>query len=168
MSQRYYDDVAEGDVVGPVDVGPITTSHVVRFSTAVETFYPLHHDADWVRERGMPSILVAGPFRHAVLTGLVTQWAGPESFVRETDISNRGIDYPGTTLTLRGQVKRRWVEAGLGHVEVESELVNSAGVRTCYGRVVVVLPQRGHGHVLKVFEAPEELYAWAFEDEPAA
>ena len=162
---RYYDDVSVGDELPPEEVGPLTTSEVVRFSCSVETFFPLHHDADWARARGWPAILVAGPFRHAILTGLVTTWAGPEAFVRETDISNRGSDFPGGTLRLTGTVSRTWIEEGLGHVEVETELHNDTGQRSCYGRVVVVLPRRGHGHVLKIFEAPEELYSWAFDDD---
>lgn len=166
MSVRYFDDVAVGDRLGPRVTGPVTTSHIVRFSTSVETFYPLHHDADWVRERGMPGILVAGPFKHALLVGVVTEWAGPEAFVREADCSHRGIDYPGCTLTASAVVTRTWEEEGLGHVECRTALTTADGAETSYGRVVVVLPRRGHGHVVKVFEPDPELYAWAFADDP--
>jgi acyl dehydratase len=164
---RYFDDVAVGDQLGPRTTGPVTTSHIVRFSTSVETFYPLHHDADWVRERGMPGILIAGPFKHALLVSLVTEWSGPEAFVREADCSHRGIDYPGSTFTATGVVTRVWEAEGLGHVECEIDLTNDKGERTCHGRVVTVLPRRGHGHVLKIFEPDPELYEWAFADDTA-
>jgi acyl dehydratase len=164
-SPRYFEDVAVGDKLGPRVYGPLTTSHIVRFSTSLETFYPLHHDAHWVQERGMPAILVAGPFKHALLTALVADWAGPEAFVRETDCTHRAIDYPGYTLTVTGRVTRAWVEEGLGQAECAVELRNGEGAVTCTGRVVVALPRRGHGHVLKVFEAPAELYSWAFDDD---
>jgi acyl dehydratase len=161
---RYYDDVSVGDALPDVVFGPVTTSDVVRFSTSVETFYPLHHDANWVKERGMPAILLAGPFKHALMTESVSTWAGPESFIRENDCTHRAIDYPGTTLTVTGRITKRFVAEGLGHVECEVELTNSDGKQTGSGRLLVVLPQRGHGHVLKIYEAPEELYSWAFED----
>lgn len=162
----YFEDVTAGDPLPTRVLGPITTSHIVRFSTSVETFYPLHHDADWVRARGMPGILVAGPFKHALVTSAVTRWAGTEAFVRESECSHRGVDYPDCVLTTTGTVTRAWEEEGLGHVECAVELTNDQGAVTCRGRIVVVLPRKDGGHVLKVFEPPEELYGWAFEDEP--
>jgi acyl dehydratase len=161
---RYFEDVTVGDALPTTEYEKLSTSQIVRFSTSVETFYPLHHDADWVRERGMPGILVAGPFKHALVTSAVTRWAGPEAFVRETECSHRGVDYPGYALTTTGEVTRVWEEDGLGHVECAVTLTNDQGQVTCTGRIVAVLPRRGGGHVLKVYEAPEELYAWAFED----
>ena len=162
-TQVYYEDVKEGMELPPLVRGPITTLMIVRFDGAVENYEQLHHDYLWCKEHNFPNVLINGPLKQSLLAVLMTTWVGDGGFLRKISCSQRGMDYPGHTLTGKGKVAKKWVEDGLGYVECEIWIENQKGEITTPGRAVAILPQKGKGPVPAEFPCPRERVGWAFE-----
>jgi acyl dehydratase len=161
--QLYFEDVQEGMEIPPLVHGPVGTEEIVRFSSAVENFEPLHHDYLWCKERGFQNILINGPLKQAFLASLMTGWIGEGGFLKKLACSHRGMDYPGNTLTAKGRVTRKYIENDLGYVECEIWIENQNGERTCPGSAIAILPQRGKEPIPLEYEPPKGSYEWAFE-----
>lgn len=159
-----FEDITVGMDIPPIVHGPVGTSEIVRYSTTVENYEPLHHDPDWCRERGLPHILVGGPLKMAMLASLVRRWIGPTGFIRSVSCSHRGMDLPGCTLAASGRVLRKWIQDGLGYAECEIKVTNDRGQATCLGKAIVIVPLRGQTSIPKAYPPAPESYAWAFRD----
>jgi acyl dehydratase len=93
----------EGSTGPEVTIGPITRTDIVRYAGASGDFNPIHHDEEFAKAAGMPSV-----FSHGLLTaGLVGQylarWVGL-THVKSFGVRFTGQVWPGDTLTLGGRV----------------------------------------------------------------
>jgi acyl dehydratase len=104
-------------------VGPITRTDIVRFAGAGGDFNPLHHDEEYARAAGFPTVFSMGQMQAGMLSRLATDWLGLAN-VRSFRVRFSAKVWPGDVLVLRGREEaRRRDDAGDEVVECVLEAV---------------------------------------------
>src|SRR6478752_5011081 len=139
---RWWEDVSEGDVVGPMVKGPLTVTDMVcwhvgmglygvaplRLGAAnrrrVPRFYHrdeqnvpdvmqrVHWDPEFARRSGNPTTFDYGRMRETWLIHLCTDWMGDDAWLWKLDCEFRLFNYVGDTHWMRGRVTRRYLAEG--------------------------------------------------------
>jgi hypothetical protein len=113
----------------------VTPTFVISTALATRDFQDVHHDRDKAVRRGSKDIFLNILTTTGLVQRFVTDWAGPDAFVRSVSIKLGVPCYAGETLTLSGAVvEQEGVEA---KIEVVGR--NSLGDHVT-GTVRVVLP----------------------------
>jgi acyl dehydratase len=104
-------------------VGPITRTDIVRFAGAGGDFNPLHHDEEYARATGFPTVFAMGQMQAGMLSRLATDWLGLKN-IRSYRVRFSAMVWPGDVLLLRGtEVDRRRDEHGRELVDCVLEAV---------------------------------------------
>ena len=169
---RYFEDVREGDVLGPILKGPYTVTAAVAFMQAWGNYavrnhrqawqyynrHPklaarnqnnvpeppvrVHWDREFAQEVGVPGAYDFGPERIAWLGHLVTDWMGDDGFLKRLNVQVRGHNVVGDATWCRGEVVRTEVVDGEGQVECSVRCVNQHDRTSALGAATVVLPRK--------------------------
>lgn len=134
--------LVEGAELEPVTVGPVTRTHIVRYAGASGDFNPLHHDDEYARRLGNPSIFAMGMFPAGVLATAVTRWLGVGA-VRRYSVRFRSRVWPGDRLTLCGTVTQKSQRDGTGIVLCTLRAVNQDGEAVITGEAEAAYPLPG-------------------------
>jgi acyl dehydratase len=103
--------------IGPdANVGPLSRTDIVRYAGASGDFNPIHHDEEFAREAGMPTVFGIGMHSAGVLGQYLARWVGLAN-VRRFGVRFTGQVWPGDTLALAGRVDRI-DDDGLAHLEL--------------------------------------------------
>jgi acyl dehydratase len=140
-SQLYYEDVEVGTEVPALVKVPSTIS-LVRYCAAANDFSPIHFDEPYARSRGQKSVIVQGFFKAACLGQMLTDWAGPQGWVRKFGTKYQRINVPNDPMTCRGKITRKYVDGESHLVEVEMWVENGKGEVTTTGQATILLPVR--------------------------
>ena len=92
-----------GDPGPEATVGPITRTDIVRYAGAGGDFNPIHHDEEFARAAGMPSVFSHGLLSAGLLGQYLARWVGLPN-VRKFGVRFTGQVWPGDTLSLVGEV----------------------------------------------------------------
>jgi 3-hydroxybutyryl-CoA dehydratase len=103
-------------------VGPLTRTDIVRFAGAGGDFNPLHHDEEYARAAGFPTVFAMGQFQAALLSRLAAELFGIEH-VRRYRVRFKAKVWPGDVLVLRGHEVAREGDV----VQCELEAVREDG-----------------------------------------
>ena len=142
--QVYFDDVQVGTAIPEVQKGPMTVSHIMRWSASMENWHRIHYDKAYAVEHDkLQNVVVNGSWKQHVLMQLVKDWAGLQGWAWKVAFQYRDMDFPGDLITAWGKVTKKYEQKGLGYVELEIGLKNSRGIESTKGTAVVVLPKRG-------------------------
>jgi acyl dehydratase len=145
MTQRYWDDVSEGDSLDPVQF-PLTVYRLVMAAGANRDFNAIHHNAEVARASGAPDIYANTLLLQGMWERAVRQYIGLSGvIVRQSGFQMRIFNCPGDTVTVRGRVERVWrddTSSGSGYIEIEVWSENAKGVSVGPGRVRATLPVR--------------------------
>jgi acyl dehydratase len=112
-------------------VGPITRTDIVRFAGAGGDFNPLHHDEEYARAAGFPTVFAMGQMQAGMLSRLATDWLGLDA-IESYKVRFSAKVWPGDVLTLRVAEQERdgdRVEAVLEAVRQDGEVAVRAWVR---------------------------------------
>jgi len=98
--------------VGNIAVGQVLAERailvsftgIVASSIAARDFHPLHHDRDFARHQGHPTIFPSSLISGAMAQRFVTDWAGPLARVISMNTRLGVPQYAEDTLVLKGQV----------------------------------------------------------------
>ena len=109
----------EGDLGPEATIGPITRTDIVRYAGAGGDFNPIHHDEEFARAAGMPSVFSHGLLSAGLLGQHLARWVGL-SYVRSFGVRFTGQVWPGDMLVLAGRVARIEESGGerLAHLEL--------------------------------------------------
>ncbi|HUU36321.1 MAG TPA: hypothetical protein VMW48_19790 [Vicinamibacterales bacterium] len=136
------EDIAIGESLPPVVIGPLTPSHVMRWAAAVENWHRIHFDWRYATGHdGLPDVVVNGSWKQHVLIRLVTDWAGEAGWLWTIDFQFRGMNVPGETLTAWGRVTGIEERGDYGVVTVAIGLRNDRGEEGTPGTAVTVWPR---------------------------
>jgi uncharacterized protein len=91
----------------PEMVVDVTPTFVVASALATRDFTPVHHDRDRAVANGSKDIFLNILTDTGLVQRFVTQWAGPQSIIREMSIRLGVPCYAGDTLTFSGNVTDR-------------------------------------------------------------
>jgi acyl dehydratase len=141
MADLFFEDVEVGSEITAFEKRP-TTRQLVMYAGASDDYVTIHYDKDAAIAAGHRTVIVHGALKSAFLGQMLTDWIGPRGRLVALDVSYRGIDYPGDTLTCRGRVLSKRSEGGRNLVECEIRIENGTGQVTTPGRALVSLPSR--------------------------
>ena len=139
--QVYWDDVQEGAELPPVVKNP-TTQQLVKYAGASGDYYQIHYDKDFAMNNDLENVILHGALKNAFLGHLVTKWMGPQGDLKRLACQYRGMDIPGTPVTAKGVVTRKYQGQGANLVDCEIWLENKDGEKTTPGSATVALPMR--------------------------
>lgn len=129
-------EVAVGDTLPPLDV-PLTRTVIVSTAIASRDYQDVHHDPELARQKGNTDIFMNILTSNGFVGRFVTDWAGPETLLRNVAIRLGAPNYPGDTMTLTGEVTA--VDSDSGEITIAVTGANSLGNHVV-GTVTAVLP----------------------------
>ena len=139
-----FEDVAAGDVL-PDMVIDMDATRIVAGAIATRDFMPVHHDREYANAQGAPDIFMNILSDTGYCSRCLTDWAGPESMVKQLSIRLGVPVFPGHTLTYQGKVTGTRVgDDGAGLVDIEFRAAGDLGDHVS-GTAVVDLPRRDAG-----------------------
>ena len=110
----------KGDALPAISL-PLTLRRSVQAVAGTRDYYPVHHDEKFARESGAQGIFFNTMFLQGFAGRAVSEWFGNDAFPRRLEISMRGSNYVGQTLTIEGTVES--VRESDGHWLVEADVV---------------------------------------------
>ena len=117
----------------------MTATHIVAGAVATRDFMPVHHDRDYAQSQGAPDIFMNILSTTGHCSRYLTDWAGPDAFVKRLALRLGVPVFPGSDLTFTGSVTGVTSVDGESHVEVEFRATNALGDHAT-GTAVVALP----------------------------
>ncbi len=143
--QRSWEDVSEQETI-PTVRDEISYRRVIMNPATTGDYFPGHHDPDYARSQGQPTIYVNTMHFLGFIDRLVTSWAGPRTFITRRRVAMRQSVYAGDTMVGEGRVTAKRVEEHAGRmrhlVDVEVVVRNQHGAVCCPATVTVELPSR--------------------------
>lgn len=129
--------VTDGQELETRTIGPIAQTDIVRFAGAGGDFNPLHHDADYAREAGLPGVIAMGQMQAGMLASWIAdivhvenlltfavRFSSPLTIGDVLELSGRveSVDPGASTaeLALHAKVAERTVVSGSARVRVAS------------------------------------------------
>lgn len=79
-------------------IGPITRTDIVKFAGAGGDFNPIHHDEEFAKRAGFPSVFAMGMFTAGLLGDFAETWLGVER-IRRFSVRFVAPTWPNETLT---------------------------------------------------------------------
>lgn len=98
-----FESVNVGDTVDPLTI-PLDRTLIVSTAIASRDFQIVHHDPEAARERGSKDIIMNILTTNGLIGRYVSDWAGPDSFVKSVAIRLGAPNYPGDTMTITATV----------------------------------------------------------------
>lgn len=133
-------DVSDGQELPPLTF-PVTYRTLALDVAGTRDIYPIHHDPVFARANGVRDIFLNTMWYQGLIGRFITDWGGPESFLRKLSISMRAHGCPGDVLTVYGTVSRvHRAEGGLGLVDVDIRIDNNGYTGAVVASVTVELP----------------------------
>ena len=99
-------------------VGPITRTVIVKYAGAGGDFNPIHHDEEYAKSAGFPTVFSVGMLQAGILATFATDWLGADN-VRTYGFQFREQVWPGDTLTCQGTVTKRYEADGERRVDLD-------------------------------------------------
>jgi acyl dehydratase len=101
-----WDDLTVGAEAEPRTFGPLTRTDFVRYQGASGDFNPIHHDEEFAKASGFPTVFSVGMLQAGILASYATDWLGASN-VRRFGVQFREQVWPGDELTCRATVVGR-------------------------------------------------------------
>lgn len=134
----HWEDVAEGQKI-PSASRSLAITDIIACAIASRDFMRLHHDREYAQQAGLRDIILNTPSLYGLTGKYLTDWAGPESELKEISLQILASCCPGDTLTTAGVVTKKVRESGMNLVHVDVTLSVLSGV-AARARTVVALP----------------------------
>ncbi len=152
-----FEDLEIGTEVHTLVRGPVTTSHLMRWSAAIENWHRIHYDHPFATGHDkLPGLLVNGTWKQHFLVQMMREWLGPTGWLWKIDFSFRKMDVAGSTLTAWAKITDLQVRDGLGHVTCEIGIRNQDGQQSTPGSATGVLPLKDGRPVPYPFVPPHD------------
>ncbi|MCW8193198.1 acyl dehydratase [Proteobacteria bacterium 005FR1] len=129
-------DVSLGESLPELAI-PITVTLINGGAIATRDYFPGHHDKDAAQQLGSPHVFMNILTTTGLVQRYVEDWAGPLARFQDIKIKLGVPNYPGDTMTFKGEVKER--DESEKTIEVSFAGKNSMGNHVT-GSAVVVLP----------------------------
>lgn len=116
---------------------PITPRLIVGAAIASRDYQNVHHDKAGAQALGSPDIFMNILTTNGLVGRYATDWGGPRARLNKVAIKLGAPNYPGDTMTLRGEIAA--VDEDSGRVTLEVKGKNSLGYHVT-GSVELTLP----------------------------
>lgn len=139
MNSLHDADVNVGDQIAPL-VLPLTRSLIVATALASRDYQDVHHDPTLAQQKGSQDIFMNILTTNGLIGRYITDWAGPESIIKNVSIRLGVPNYAGDTMTITGTVTSKQD----GQIVVGVVGANSMGNHVT-GTVTLMLGATGQG-----------------------
>lgn len=131
-------DIAIGDAVTPMD---IELTHTIIASTAIASmdFMPVHHDKDYALSQFAPDAFLNILSTNGFVSKFLTDWAGPNAWVKNINIKLGVPAVPHQTLRFTGEVLDKSEVEDKVEITVSVTAANDSGNHAT-GSAVIALP----------------------------
>ena len=136
-----FDEVQEGQAIPPFVVDGLTRTDLVRYAGASGDFNPIHHDEEFSKMAGNPTVVGHGMLTAGFVAKCVTDFVGPEN-LRRYKVRFATRVWPGDTITCQGRVTRKYDEAGEHRIDGELDALRQTGEVAVSGTFTAALPAR--------------------------
>ena len=138
---RHFEDVSEGDAIPAFVVEKLGRTDLVKYAGASGDFNPIHHDEEFARSAGNPTVFGHGMLTAGFVARCVTDFVGVEN-LRRYKVRFATRVWPGDTITCQGKITRRYEEGGEGRIDGEVAATNQKGETAVAGTFTAALPRR--------------------------
>lgn len=141
-TQRYWEDVSEGDEV-PALAFPLSVYRLVVEAGANRDFNSIHHNTEHAQKTGAPEMYANTIFLQGMWERTAREYIGLAGVMKSLKGFRMKIfNTVGETVVTKGVVKRKWQESEEALVELQIWSENSKGISVGPGSVIVALPFR--------------------------
>jgi len=156
--QLYFDDVTVGQELPPLVIGPMTPTHLFRWSAAIENWHRIHYDQAYaIYHEGLPNILGQGSWKQNILPRYLKDLCLPDGWPWKVRFQHRSMIVPGDTITVWAKITKKFEEEGLGFVDLDVGMRLQYDVESCPGKATIVLPLKNGKVIPYPFVPPEKL-----------
>ncbi|TMK63273.1 MAG: hypothetical protein E6G14_05515 [Actinobacteria bacterium] len=135
-----WDSLQEGTAAAPKKVGPLTRTDFVRYQGASGDFNPIHHDDEFAKSAGYPSVFSVGMLQAGILGTYCTDWLGAEN-IRTFGFQFREQVWPGDELECNATVVRKYEEDGERKVDLDLVVTRlTSGGTAIKGHATFIIP----------------------------
>lgn len=151
----HFEEVKLGDELPILNKGPLTTAHLMRWSSAIENWHKIHYDLPFATGHDkLPDLLVNGSFKQQFIMQFLKDWVGSSGWVWKVSFQFRAMNVVSESLDVWGRVTALRRAADYGLVDLELGIRNAQGKESTPGKAIVALPYRGGPAVPYPFIAP--------------
>jgi acyl dehydratase len=141
----YYAQLAWADIVVGDEIPEITDhlgfSRVAAAPAATLDYFPVHHDREFAQASGLPDVVMSTLQIAGFVDRVVTQWAGPATFISRRKVRLATPVHPNDTIIGGGRVIGKRIVDGNRHVvDLEVVVRNQRGDVCCPAELSIVLP----------------------------
>jgi len=156
--QTYFENIEVGQELPPLVIGPLTPTHLFRWSAAIENWHRIHYDQAFaIYHEGLPNILAQGSWKQSILPRYLKDLCLPDGWAWKVTFQHRAMIVPGDTVTCWSRVTKKQEIDGMGIVHLDVGMRLDSGEESCPGTAKIVLPLRGGRAVPYPFEPSKEL-----------
>ncbi len=139
---RFFEEIKEGEAIPTFVVEKLTRTDLVRYAGASGDFNPIHHDEEFAKAAGNPTVFGHGMLTAGLVAKCVTDFVGPEN-LRRYKVRFATRVWPGDTITCQGKIVRKYDEGGEHRVDGEVAATTQRGETAVVGSFTAALPARG-------------------------
>lgn len=137
-----FEDVKEGTELPAFVVDKLTRTDLVRYAGASGDFNPIHHDEEFAKMAGNPTVFGHGMLTAGFLAKCLTDAVGVEN-LRRYKVRFATRVWPGDRITCSGGVTRKYEEGGERRIDGEVTAMRQTGETAIAGTFTAALPGRG-------------------------
>lgn len=128
-----------GTILEPIEIGPLSRTDFVRYAGASGDFNPVHHDEEFARASGHPTVFGHGMLAAGVLARVVTRAVGREG-LRRFRVRFLARIWPGDVVRCEGRITRRYESEEKHLVDGELSARNQRGETVVTGSFTALVP----------------------------
>jgi acyl dehydratase len=132
-------EIAPGMEIPPLVKQP-TTKQLVMWAGASGDYNPIHYDRDFAISRGLSGVVVHGQLSTAFLCQMLSDWYNTKGYLKKLNVSYKGLNFPGDTLTCRGVIRDKSADGG-STLSIDIWVENEKGEKTVTGTAVIRIIQ---------------------------
>ena len=152
----YFEDIEIGAGPNKLEKGPLTTTHLMRWSAAMENWHKIHYDKPFAMEHDkLPDLLINGSLKQQFIVQLLKDWVGPTGWVWKVSFQFRAMNKVGETLAAWGRVTGKRPGPGYGLVDLDVGITNDKGTESTPGKATAAVLYRGGDAVPYPFVPPK-------------
>jgi hypothetical protein len=131
-------DINVGDQLTPMNIN-LTPTIVASTAIASRDFMPVHHDKDYALKQFAPDIFLNILSSNGFVSKFLTDWAGPEAWVKKISIKLGVPAVPYQVLRFTGAVTSKTNVGNECVIEVSVQAANDSGNHAT-GTATITLP----------------------------
>jgi hydroxyacyl-ACP dehydratase HTD2-like protein with hotdog domain len=138
-----FEDVEVDQTLMRLKKGPMTTTHIMRWSSAIENWHRIHYDQRFAIDHDkLPDVLVNGSWKQHILAQVMKDGLGPNGWLWKIKFRYDEMNVAGDTIYAEATVKEKQVLGGLGFLTCRLFLTDQNDKVNTPGWAIGVLPLR--------------------------